>query len=229
MGFHVMIKKHLFLTNRWMRVFVGLALVCFLPALFHEKWMMFIGDFLIVEDDLKPADVIHVIAGDDYRTDYAIQLYKQGYGNGLFYTGGWCIFHNYYHGAHAQEVSLAQGVPSVAIAFDEATVTSTYSEAERLKEWISNSPTPVRSVIVVSDPFHMRRAQWTYRRVLGDGIEVQMAPVPFEQTPFQRDWWKDPGSRRYVRDEYQKYLYYVVRYQFSRGKFQEWLISLDRE
>jgi len=37
-----------------------------------------IGDFLVVEDDLRPADVIHIIAGDDYRTDYAIQLYQQG-------------------------------------------------------------------------------------------------------------------------------------------------------
>lgn len=188
-----------------------------------------IGDFLVVEDDLRPADVIHIIAGDDYRTDYAIQLYQQGYGKTLFFTGGWCTIHNYYHGRHAQEYSLAQGVPLEAIVFNDSTVTSTYSEAERLKEWIENNPTSVHSVIVVSDPFHMRRVQWMYKKVLGDNIEVQMAPVAFELTPYNRIWWKDKDSLKYIQDEYKKYIYYIFRYQISRGKFQEWLISLDRE
>jgi uncharacterized SAM-binding protein YcdF (DUF218 family) len=102
-------------------------------------------------------------------------------------------------------------------------------EAERLKEWIAQQPHTVRSVIVASDPFHMRRAQWAYRRVLGQDIEVQMAPVPFEQTPFEKAWWKNLESRKYVRDEYQKYMYYLLRYRFSSGMFHTWLTSLDGE
>ncbi len=125
--------------------------------------------------------------------------------------------------------SLAAAVPLQAIAFDDLSVTSTYMEAERLKEWIDRSPRPIRSVIVVSDPFHMRRASWIYRWVLGDKIRVQMAPVPFERTPFQRAWWKDPGSRAYVRDEYKKLAYNLVRYRLSTGKFQAWLASFDTE
>ena len=195
----------------------------------RDRLLRLIGDFLIIQDDLHPADVIHVIAGDDYRTDYAIQLYKQGYRKTLFFTGGWCTFHNYYHGEHAEERSLAVGVSLNAIAFDDADVISTYMEAERLKEWISHSPTPIHSVIVVSDPFHMRRARWTYRKVLGNSIELQMAPVPFELTPYIRAWWTDQESRNYVRDEFEKYVYYVFRYQISRGGFREWLVSLDRE
>ena len=31
-----------------------------------------VADFLIIQDNPAPADVIHVIAGDDYRTEYAI-------------------------------------------------------------------------------------------------------------------------------------------------------------
>lgn len=212
-----------------MKVFIGFVAVCLLLFLFRERWLLQIGDFLIVEDTLQPADVIHVIAGQDYRTDYSIQLYEQGYGKTLFFTGGWCTFHNYYHGKHAEEYSYARGVPLEAIAFDESTVTSTYMEAEKLKEWIARSPTPIRSVIVVSDPFHMRRVQWTYRKVLGDKMDVQMAPVSFERTHFQRNWWKDQTSRIYVRDEYAKLGYYVLRYQLSWGKLQEWLISLDTE
>ena len=179
---------------------------------------------------MHPADVIHVIAGDDYRTDYAIQLYKQGFGQDTFLhrrDGARSIFIN--HGEHAQERSLAQGVPLDAIAFDDFTVMSTYMEAERLKEWIAQSPYPVRSVMIVSDPFHMRRARWTFQKVLGDKIEVQMAPVPFELTPYQRTWWKDQQSRQNVREEYSKFIYYLFRYQYSWGFFRDWLVSLDTE
>lgn len=196
---------------------------------FREPCLFGVGDFLIVQDALHPADVIHVIAGEDYRTHYAIQLYRQGLGRTLFFTGGWCRIHNYNHGEHAQELALALGVPIEAIAFDDASVTSTYMEAERLREWISHYPRPIHSVVVVSDPFHMRRARWAYRRVLTDRMELQMAPVPFELTPYQRAWWTDPESRNYVREEYEKFIYYIARYQMSWGKFREWLATLDKD
>ena len=116
-----------------------------------------------------------------------------------------------------------------AIAFDDSKVTSTYMEAERLKAWIENSPDPIRSVIVVSDPFHMRRARWIYRKVFGNQIQLQMAPVPFDLTPYQRAWWKDVESRKYVQEEYTKFIYYLFRYQYSSGKFKDWLASFDTE
>jgi uncharacterized SAM-binding protein YcdF (DUF218 family) len=196
---------------------------------FRERWLLYLGDYLVLQDHLHAAEVIHVIAGEDYRTDYAIQLYKQGYGEMLFFTGGWCVYHHYKHGEHAEARSLAQGIPMNAIAFDDSSVTSTYTEAEKLKEWIAHSPKPIHSVIVVSDPFHMRRARWTYKKVLGGNIEVQMAPVPFEWTSYRRRWWTDQASRRYVREEYEKYGYYILRYQISTGKFHDWLVSMDRE
>jgi uncharacterized SAM-binding protein YcdF (DUF218 family) len=212
-----------------MKNLLAFAALCLLLFIFRERWLLGIGDFLIVEDRLQPADVIHVIAGEDYRTDYAIQLYKHGYAKKLFFTGGWCTYHQYNHGAHGQEKSLAAGLLLEAIAFDDAAVISTYMEAERLRDWISKSPYPVRSIIVVSDPFHMRRARWTYERVLEDNIEVQMAPVPFDLTSYERSWWKSREGRSYVWTEYQKYVYYILRYQLSRGSLQEWLSSFDTE
>jgi len=205
---------------------IGLSIVL---VLFREPWLMFIGDFLVIQDTLRPADVIHAIAGQDYRTDYAIQLYEQGFGRTLFFTGGWCEIHQYNHGEHAEEMSLEQGVPLNAIAFNDSKVISTYMEAEKLKEWIERSPHPVWSVIVVSDPFHMRRARWTYRKVFGNSIEIQIAPVPFDLTPYQRTWWKDQESRKNVREEYSKLIYYLFRYQYSWGFFKDWLVSLDTE
>ena len=76
-----------------------LSVVVLVAILFliHESILSTIGEFLVIQDKIHPADVIHVIAGPDYRTDHAIQLYLQGFGRQLFFTGGWCKFHNYFH------------------------------------------------------------------------------------------------------------------------------------
>lgn len=55
-------------------ILLSLVAVSIILVLFRERWLVLIGDFLIIQDTLEPADVIHVIAGEDYRTDYAFQL-----------------------------------------------------------------------------------------------------------------------------------------------------------
>jgi uncharacterized SAM-binding protein YcdF (DUF218 family) len=194
----------------------------------YEPILFFIGNFLIVEDELQPADVIHVIAGPNYRSDYAIQLFKEGYARQIFFTGAWCPIHNVNHSEFGKERAIEQGIPSSAIVSDGTEIATTYSEAIRLKEYISARPTPIHSVIVVSDPYHMRRARWAYKKVLGDQIIIQMAPVPFERLPYQRRWWINWESRDMVRDEYVKTVFYLFRYQFSWGPIRDWLATFDK-
>ncbi|MGD8997184.1 MAG: YdcF family protein [Anaerolineae bacterium] len=194
----------------------------------REPVLMAIGDFLAVRDELRPADVIHVISGLDHRADYGIQLYQEGYGKRLFFTGGWCAVIDGNHAERGRERARQQGVPLQAIAIDGSWVTSTYSEVVKLQGFIAGSSQSIRSVIVVSDPYHMRRARWTYQRLLDSGISVQMAPVPYGSSPFERRWWTDKGSRRKVRSEYLKIVYYYLRYQVSPPSMREWLASLER-
>ena len=194
-----------------------------------ERILLAVGDFLVVQGELAPADILHVIAGEDYRTDYAIRLYQEGYGRQIFFTGGWCQFHNLYHGVRGKERAVEHGVPPEAVATDDSEVRSTYSEVIRLKEYLQQSKVPIRSVMIISDPHHMRRARWTVRHVLGHSIRIDMAPVPFESSPYNRQWWKDRASKRMVKDEYMKLGYYLIRYQLSWGPFKKWLASLDRD
>ncbi len=196
----------------------------------RERMLLAVGDFLVIHDRLHPADVIHVISGPDHRTDHAIQLYQQGYGRRMFFTGGWCPEIEGNHAERGRDRAVEEGVPEGAVAIDGAWVTSTYSEALRLKAFVDGVGQPgIRSVIVVSDAHHLRRARWAYRQVLGEGIELQMAPVPFERSPYQRRWWTDAASRQFVWGEYRKIVYYHLRYRYSRGLFREWLVSLDTE
>lgn len=198
-------------------------------ALAREPILLAIGDHLVVQDELYSADVIHVISGLDHRTDYAIQLYKQGYGKKIFFTGGWCPLIQGNHAARGFTRAVEQGVSTQAIAIDGSRVTSTYTEVVKLKEFIDQSQVPIHSVIVVSAPHHMRRARWAYRHVLGEHVSLQMAPLPFELSPYQHRWWTDKGSRRMVWNEYLKFVYYYARYRLSWGPVRDWLASFDRD
>jgi hypothetical protein len=86
------------------------VLACGTLSLIHEKILLTVGDFLVFQDEVRPADVIHVISGPDYRTHYAVQLYHKRYGKQLFFTGGWCSNIQGNHAEHAKERSIGQGV-----------------------------------------------------------------------------------------------------------------------
>jgi uncharacterized SAM-binding protein YcdF (DUF218 family) len=194
----------------------------------YERAFLVIGNFLVIEDELKRADLIHVIAGPNRRMDYAVQIYKQGMGKRIFFTGGLCDAHGV-HAVHSQDRAVELGIPPQAIEIDSSEITSTYSEVLRVKEFIEQSAEPIKSVIVVSDPHHMRRARLVYKWLLGQHVSVQMAPVPFGRTPHLRLWWTDIRSQKMVQSEYLKIAYYYARYRFASGPLKEWLVSLDRE
>jgi hypothetical protein len=59
-----------------MKILIGIFVLGFILILFREQGLLLLGGFLIVKDTVEPANIIHVIAGDDYRTNFAIQLYK---------------------------------------------------------------------------------------------------------------------------------------------------------
>jgi len=69
-----------------------------------------------------------------------------------------------------------------------------------------------RRVLVVSDPYHMRRLSWTWRRVFeGSGLEYSLvASSPAFWKPDV--WWRDEKSGQAVIVEYIKLAYYLVKY-----------------
>jgi len=205
-------------------LFISLILLLII-SVFYKQIFQKIGDYLLVKDDLVPVDVIHVIAGDDYRSEYAFQLYKQGLSKYIFFTGGWCKYHGYYHGNHGKELAIQNDIPESAIAYDDSNVKSTYDEILLLKKWIDVNPNKIKSIMIVSDPFHMRRSKWIVNKIFGGEINVIMAPVPMDWTISGNNWWQDKTSRKYIIEEYVKLVYYFFRYQLSIN----WLGVFDTE
>jgi hypothetical protein len=62
-------------------------LLCLTLVLAHERILLAIGDFLVVRDDLRPADVIHALRGGLDRIDYAVELCYQGYAGASLLAG----------------------------------------------------------------------------------------------------------------------------------------------
>lgn len=190
------------------------------------QWM---GDSLIVSDSVEKADLITAVSGPEYRIVYAAELYKKGLAATLFFTGGYSSENQRYEANWSEYVATITGVPQEAIAIDNTTNVSTYEEAERLKAYIEAHPEKnIKNIIVVTDPYHTRRARWAYRKVLGDQFTIQMASVPFDRTGYTKQWWAQAVSRKMVLTEYLKSIYYVFRYQITSGGLQKWLSQFDK-
>jgi uncharacterized SAM-binding protein YcdF (DUF218 family) len=66
----------------------------------------------------------------------------------------------------------------------------------------------VRSVALVTSPYHQRRSLLAARKAL-PGLELRCRPaLPSSWSP--RGWWRDPYARRAVFSEYGKLLYYLL-------------------
>ena len=119
-------------------------------------------------------------------------------------------------------------IPGEAIAIDENAVLTTHDEAVLLKNYIDAHPDTGKTVALVTDPWHARRARWIYQKVLGDDITLYMLPVLRTRTDFPKYWWTEASSRQRVWNEYVKLGFYLFRYQIATGYFRSWLFQFEK-
>ena len=168
-----------------------------------------VGTFLVVDDGLRPVDAVVVLSGDTSRErlDEAIRIVRRG-------LAGWIIVltgtpPDFYDEAAAirQYVKRRGANPARVVVASE--VHSTLDDAQiaaqvmRERGW--------KSAIVVTSPYHTRRAGWVFYRAwrrLGLSSSVHPSPDPLFD-PYR--WWEDDRSTEAVVLEYIKFLLYLVR------------------
>ena len=180
----------------------------------REPILLGLGNFLIVQDNLHPADLIHPLGGGLDRLDYAVELYKQGYAPKIHFSL-WDDYMPLLQRSKSEiisEYALAQGFPEDAIDFapaesthHEALITRGIIEAENLD-----------SVLVVSSPYHMRRIKMIFDHVIGDRAKLIYVAVPDEWSDFRREWWRDEESAVALLHEYIAIPYYYFKYIFLK-------------
>jgi uncharacterized SAM-binding protein YcdF (DUF218 family) len=177
---------------------VGLALA----AVFTDEP----ARWLIVEDPPCTADAALVLAGDpDYeRTMTGARLLLEGQVRLLIVTGGEPGPGD--SATSLREVAIRAGVPPERIRMEQVS-RSTHGSMEAIHPILEQEG--VRSLAVVTSPYHQRRAVWAARRTLR-GIEIVSRPAdPAGWSP--DGWWKSHRNRRIVFGEYAKLAYYVLR------------------
>ena len=165
--------------------------------------------FLVVRDRLEKADVILVLAGDSNgeRTAAGIELYKQGYSGKLLMSGGPLTWHLTY-AEWMKKQAIAAGVPGTAILIQDRS-RSTIEDA-KLSLLIARA-NDFRSVILVTSPYHTRRASAVFKKIYGpQGIKVIIWPAP--QSDFNpHNWWTRHEDTAYVVWEYVARVMYLLK------------------
>jgi uncharacterized SAM-binding protein YcdF (DUF218 family) len=190
------------------------TIVLFAPNLLeiHARWLM-------VEDTARPADAVLVLGGGrGERVRHAIRLYHAGLAPALYVTGTAepviprSVDPLSLTPAEADRVlAIHQGVPE-----EDVTVilgpSSTYEEADVSLEIFRSMG--FKRVILVTSPYHSRRARQTFRRLYRPaGIEVVMLPAPWADTAYDpRGWWRRERDAMAVFVESAKLSYYLFRY-----------------
>ncbi len=202
---------------RWI-TFIALILVGILTYSFRFQILTGLATMLIVDDQLEPADIIFVLAGEiSSRPFHAAELFKQGLAPDIVMAreADWRAVELglYPRGTDvATEILKKLGVPAenITVIAGDGGTTSTRDEAIILGRYVEEHN--VKRVIIVTAAFHTRRAKWIFDKELsGSGVTLEVAAVPewkFDET----NWWQQEQGLKTFLNEYIKLFYYFAVY-----------------
>ncbi len=181
-----------------------LGLYVFYPLILNQT-----AKFLVVKGKLEKADVIIVLGGDGNgeRVEEGVKLYKQGFAKYLLMSGGplaWKLTSAQWMKKQAME----SGVPEKWILLEDKSK-STIEDAKFSLPIIVGRD--FKSVILVTSPYHTRRAARVFRKVFSrDGIKIMIHPV--EKSEFNPDrWWTRHEDTGLVVWEYVAFVLYFFK------------------
>jgi uncharacterized SAM-binding protein YcdF (DUF218 family) len=121
-----------------------------------------------------PADAIVAISGGDTpaRAEEAIKLYHAGWAPTILFSGAALDTAGPSNAAAMRRQALAAGVPESAIVIDE-TSTDTAQNASRAFILLQGSD----RMVLVTSPYHQRRANIEFQQVFGQGVEIVDRPT----------------------------------------------------
>jgi uncharacterized SAM-binding protein YcdF (DUF218 family) len=104
-----------------------------------------------------------------------------------------------------KQALIALGVPPAAIHTLAGRTFSTVSEARTIARFVCKQH--LRDVLVVTSPWHTRRARLILTQALGPGVRLTIRPAPAGLFPADR-WWTNRRAAKDVLTEYEKLAYY---------------------
>lgn len=113
-------------------------------------------------------------------------------------------------------VLLAAGVPPGTILLN-GTAASTWEEAQAVAQLLYEKGW--RSVLVVSDPPHLKRLKWVFRKVFRNS-PIRVGLISSGPAWWNRYAWRtDPGAAAFVFSEIIKLSYYRIKFRNDSAPF----------
>lgn len=137
----------------------------------------------------EAADAIVAISGGDTsaRTNEAIKLYKNGWGNILIFSGAAADKSGPSNAKVMEEQAIAAGVDPNSIIIDEASETTAQNATQTSNIFKENN---ITSAILVTSAYHERRAMLEFdRRATGVALRGHPVATDHQWGPM---WWSTP-------------------------------------
>ena len=152
-----------------------------------------IGHVLAVSDPLRKSDVIVAVSGDSGpRTETAVRLWKQGYAPLLLFSGASLDPNSVSSAELMKRDAVRLGVPADAILVEPDSTTT--DENAKLTAQLM-SARELRSAILVTSPYHQRRASLLFERAFAPA-GLSFLNHPADDPAWDADrWWIHEPSR----------------------------------
>lgn len=196
------------IMSRCLKVLIAFVIVLGILYAGHGFILEKAGWFIYYKDELQPADVIVILAGDETeRVEYGAKLFKEGWArkDKVILAGGPLVW-KYTWASLMKEHAIYLGIPKNAILLEDKSRT-TEEDARFTKEILKKYG--YKSCILVTSPYHTRRAAKIFKKTMGD--EIKIISAPSDESWFKFDeWWKRKRDRAKVLDEYSKFIWLMI-------------------
>lgn len=195
------------------RFLVGLIVTLAILGGLAATFFFGIGYYLSPQSPLAKADAIVAISGGetDARVAEAVRLYEDGWSQNIIFSGAAADPNGPSNAKAMAKAAEKAGVPSTAIQLDETSV-NTRQNAANVATIVGASD--YHSIILVTSPYHQRRANIAFQRALGKTFPI-INHSSFDQQWRRSHWWATQYSRDLTYAELQK-----VAYELASGQNQ---------
>jgi len=166
---------------------IALSVVIVSGLLFHSNFVWWVAQPLKVTEAPRPVDAIVVFAGGvgesgkagggyQERVKQALEFYAQGVAPRIIFASGYTWA--FQEAQVMKEIAMGQGVPASAILV-ETNAANTHDAIRSVTATLNRERW--RSIVLISSPYHMRRALLTWRRF---APTVTVIPTPVVGSQF---------------------------------------------
>jgi uncharacterized SAM-binding protein YcdF (DUF218 family) len=181
-------------------IFIGVLLVIFVP--------MAIAVYLSPQDSLTKTDAIVVVSGGDTdaRITEGVKLYQQKWAPKLIFSGA-AASGDVSNALAMKRIAVTSGIPADDILIEEDSKT-TAENADFTTKVIQDNE--IKSIILVTSPYHQRRAYTQFRASLGKDFVILNHSAK-DTTWRKQGWWENANARFLTLAEIMKNFYEIVR------------------